>query len=50
MVGTDRQLGKKENISVSVLGPFRSSLFRMLWVAALFSCVGAAMYDVGHHG
>jgi MFS family permease len=47
MVGTDGQLGKEGEISASGLSPFKSSLYRMLWVAALFSYVGAAMYDVG---
>jgi MFS family permease len=47
MVGTDRQLDKEENISASGLSPLKSSLYRMLWIAALFSYVGAAMYDVG---
>jgi MFS family permease len=47
MVGPDRQLNKKEDISPSGLSPFKSSLYRTLWIAALFSYVGAAMYDVG---
>jgi predicted MFS family arabinose efflux permease len=47
MVGRDRQLDKEEDISASGLSPFKSSLYRMLWIAALFSYVGAAMYDVG---
>jgi MFS family permease len=47
MVGRDRQLDKEEDISAFGLSPFKSSLFRMLWIAALFSYVGAAMYDVG---
>ena len=47
MVGSDRQLDKKEDISAPGLSPFRSSLYRTLWIAALFSYVGAAMYDVG---
>ena len=46
MVGRDRQLDK-EDISASGLSPFKSSLYRLLWIAALFSYVGAAMYDVG---
>jgi MFS family permease len=46
MVERDRQLDK-EGISRSSLSPFKSNLFRMLWIAALFSYVGAAMYDVG---
>jgi len=47
MVGTDRQLDNEEDISGSGLNPFKSSLYRLLWIAALFSYVGAAMYDVG---
>src|SRR5215831_11520602 len=47
MVERDRQSDNHENISASGLSPFKSSLFRMLWIAALFSYVGAAMYDVG---
>jgi MFS family permease len=46
MVERDRQLDK-EDISRSGLSPFKSNLFRMLWIAALFSYIGAAMYDVG---
>src|SRR4029079_17000579 len=46
MVETNRQLDKK-GISTIGLSPFKSNLYRMLWVAALFSYVGAAMYDVG---
>lgn len=46
MVRKDTQIDK-EDISASGLSPFKSSLFRMLWIAALFSYVGAAMYDVG---
>jgi MFS family permease len=47
MVGRDKQLDKEEDISASGLSPFKSSLYRTLWIAALFSYVGAAMYDVG---
>src|SRR6476646_122924 len=47
MVGRDRQLDKEEDISASGLSPFKSSLYRTLWIAALFSYIGAAMYDVG---
>ena len=47
MVERDRYQDKQENISVSGLSPFKSSIYRMLWIAALFSYVGAAMYDVG---
>lgn len=46
MVRKDTQIDK-EDISASGLSPFKSSLYRMLWIAALFSYVGAAMYDVG---
>jgi MFS family permease len=46
MVGKDKQIDK-EDISASGLSPFKSSLYRMLWIASLFSYVGAAMYDVG---
>jgi MFS family permease len=38
---------EEEKISASGLNPFRDSLYRALWTAALFSYVGAAMYDVG---
>src|SRR5215212_4975802 len=47
MVERDRYQDKQENISASGLSPFKSSIYRMLWIAALFSYVGAAMYDVG---
>jgi MFS family permease len=47
MVERDRQLDGKENISVSGLSPFKYSIYKTLWIAALFSYVGAAMYDVG---
>jgi MFS family permease len=47
MVERDRQEDKQENISVLGLGPFKSTIFRTLWIAVLFSYVGAAMYDVG---
>ena len=46
MVRKDTQIDK-EDISASGLSPFKSSLYRMLWIASLFSYVGAAMYDVG---
>ena len=45
MVRKDTQIDK--DISASGLSPFKSSLYRMLWIASLFSYVGAAMYDVG---
>jgi MFS family permease len=47
MVERDRQQDKRENILGSGLSPFKSAIFRTLWIAALFSYVGAAMYDVG---
>jgi MFS family permease len=47
MVERDRQVDGQENISVSGLSPFKYSIYKTLWIAALFSYVGAAMYDVG---
>src|ERR687884_503361 len=47
MVKRDKREDKQENISASGLSPFRCAIFRTLWIAALFSYVGAAMYDVG---
>ena len=47
MVERHRQEDKQENISASGLSPFKSAIFRTLWIAALLSYVGAAMYDVG---
>src|SRR5947207_3274376 len=47
MVKRDRQPEKQENISASCLTPFKYGLYRTLWIAALFSYIGAAMYDVG---
>jgi MFS family permease len=47
MVKREGQLHEEENISASGLSPFRSSLYRTLWIAALFSYIGGAMYDVG---
>src|SRR5918911_719455 len=47
MVKRDKREDKQENISASGLSPFKSAIFRTLWIAALFSYVGAAMYDVG---
>jgi MFS family permease len=47
MVERDRQLDGQENISVSGLSPFKYSIYKTLWIAALFSYVAAAMYDVG---
>src|SRR4026207_1647200 len=47
MVERDKPEDKQENISASGLSPFKSAIFRTLWVVSLFSYVGAAMYDVG---
>ena len=41
------QLHEEENITASSLSPFTSSLYRTLWIAALFLYIGASMYDVG---
>lgn len=38
---------KQEGHLVSGLSPFRSKLYRILWIAALFSYIGMAMYDIG---
>jgi MFS family permease len=45
--GERRQGHDEENVSESGLSPFRYSLYRTLWIAVLFSYIGAAMYDVG---
>ncbi len=47
MVERDKQKDKQENISALGLSPFKSAIFRTLWIAVLFSYVGGAMYDVG---
>ena len=47
MVEKEMEGEKQENISKSGLSPLRSAMYRTLWIAALFSYVGAAMYDVG---
>jgi predicted MFS family arabinose efflux permease len=47
MVEREGQPHDEENIPASGLSPFRSSLYRTLWIAALFLFIGAAMYDVG---
>jgi MFS family permease len=47
MVKRERQEDKRENTLGSGLSPFKSDIFRTLWIVALFSYVGAAMYDVG---
>src|SRR3954471_16909734 len=36
-----------EKSNSSGLSPFRFALYRTLWIAALFSYIGASMYDVG---
>jgi MFS family permease len=38
---------KQEGHLVSGLSPFKSDLYRILWIAALFSYIGMAMYDIG---
>lgn len=43
----DKKGDKQNNIPIPGLNPLRSAMFRMLWIAALFSYVGIAMYDVG---
>src|SRR5919202_5081857 len=47
MVERERQEDKRENILGSGLSPFKYAIFRTVWIAALFSYVSAAMYDVG---
>jgi MFS family permease len=47
MVERERHEDKQENISKSGLSPFKSSMYRTLWTATLFSYVGVAMHDVG---
>src|SRR4029079_7572951 len=47
MDGNEDRLDRQKDISVSSLSPLKSNLYRMLWISALFSYVGAAMYDVG---
>jgi MFS family permease len=47
MVERDKQEDKQENISALGLSPFKSAIFRTLWIAVLFSYSGAAMYDIG---
>src|SRR6187549_172803 len=42
-----RKREQEEKIWASGLNPFTYSLYRTLWTAALFSYIGAAMYDVG---
>jgi predicted MFS family arabinose efflux permease len=38
---------KQEGHLVSGLSPFKSKLYRILWIAALFSYIGMAMNDIG---
>src|SRR5215210_7839833 len=38
---------KQEGHLVSGLSPFKTSLYRTLWIAAIFSYIGMAMYDIG---
>ena len=46
--GERRQGEEEENVSAaSGLSPFKYSIYRTLWIAVLFSYIGAAMYDVG---
>ena len=47
MVEREGQLHEEENIPASGLSPFRSNLYRTLWISALFLYIGAAMYDIG---
>jgi predicted MFS family arabinose efflux permease len=47
MVEREGQPHEEENIPASGLSPLKSSLYRTLWIAALFLFIGAAMYDVG---
>ena len=42
-----RKQGREDEVSAFGLSPFRDSLYRALWIATLFSYIGAAMYDVG---
>src|ERR1044072_7880638 len=43
----ERKEDEQENISKSGLSPFKSVMYRTLWIAILFSYIGVAMYDVG---
>ena len=42
-----RKEGREDEVSAFGLSPFRDRLYRALWIATLFSYIGAAMYDVG---
>lgn len=43
----DKQPYKQEDHLMSGLSPLKSRIYRTLWIAALFSYVGMAMYDIG---
>jgi MFS family permease len=45
--GGKQERGRENESLASGWSPFRDSLYRALWIAALFSYIGAAMYDVG---
>ena len=45
--GGKQERGRENESLISGWSPFRDSLYRALWIAALFSYIGAAMYDVG---
>src|SRR5215212_993318 len=47
MVEREGRPHEEENIPASGFSPLKSSLYRTLWIAALFLFIGAAMYDVG---
>ena len=47
MVEKEKRLDIHKDISLSGLSPLKYNLYRTLWIASLFSYVGAAMYDVG---
>jgi MFS family permease len=45
--GGKQERGRENESLASGWSPFRDSLYRALWIAALFSYIGAAMYEVG---
>ena len=45
--GEESQEGGESRFLASGLSPFRYGLYKTLWIATLFSYVGASMYDVG---
>ena len=45
--GGKQERGRENESLASGWSPFRDSLYIALWIAALFSYIGAAMYDVG---